>query len=90
MEVRNNATEHRYELVDDSGERIGLIDYKLRPGVVDLWHTEVDPQHGGQGYGQLLVRSALDDVRAQGLKVRPTCPFVKKYVERHPDYADLV
>jgi predicted GNAT family acetyltransferase len=37
------------------------------------------------------VRGALDDVRAQGKKVRPACPFVKRYVEKHSDeYGDLV
>jgi predicted GNAT family acetyltransferase len=40
--------------------------------------------------GSTLVRGALDDVRAHGLRVVPRCSFVRGYIERHPDYADLV
>jgi predicted GNAT family acetyltransferase len=40
--------------------------------------------------GSRLVRGALDDVRAGGRRIRPLCPFVRAYVDRHPEYADLV
>jgi hypothetical protein len=58
--------------------------------VVTMVHTEIDPADEGSGLGQTLVAAALDDVRAQGRRVRPICPFVAKYIARHPDYADLV
>jgi predicted GNAT family acetyltransferase len=45
---------------------------------------------GGHGHGSTLVRAALDDVRARGLSVIPLCPFVKAYIEKHPEYADLL
>ncbi len=88
--VHHVPESHRYELRDAEGQRIGLIDYRLADGIATMWHTEVDPAHGGKGYGNLLVTGALDDARAQGLKVRPTCPFIKKYIERHPEYGDLL
>jgi predicted GNAT family acetyltransferase len=53
-------------------------------------HTEVDPEFEGSGLGGKLVAGALDDVRAQGRRVQPLCPFVAKYIARHPEYADLV
>jgi predicted GNAT family acetyltransferase len=43
----------------------------------------------GRGIGSALIRGVLDTARAQGLKVKPVCPFAKAYVERHPEYADL-
>ena len=53
-------------------------------------HTEVSPSLEGQGLGARLVAGALDDIRARGLRVVPICPFVRTYIRRHPDYADLV
>jgi predicted GNAT family acetyltransferase len=32
----------------------------------------------------------LDQARADGVLVRPICPFIKEWIARHPDYADLV
>ena len=43
----------------------------------------------GHGIGSALVRGVLDIARAQGMKVVPVCPFVKGYMDRHPEYADL-
>ncbi len=45
---------------------------------------------GGQGIGSKLVKGALDQVRADGLKVVAQCPFVRGWIEKHPDYADLL
>ena len=50
-----------------------------------MTHAEVDPSREGRGLGSTLVRGALDDVRARGLKVRPDCPFVADYIARHAD-----
>jgi uncharacterized protein len=55
-----------------------------------LVHTEVEPRHEGRGFASRLVAGALDDIRARGLGVVPTCPFVRSYLERHPEYGDLV
>lgn len=60
-------------------------------GLVICSHTEVLPEFEGQGVGSALARYALDDVRAEGTRrVQPLCPFIKSYIERHPDYQDLV
>jgi uncharacterized protein len=53
-------------------------------------HTEVDPTFEGQGLGDRLVAGALDDLRARGRKLLPLCPFVRDYLGRHPQDADLV
>lgn len=53
-------------------------------------HTEIDERFAGQGLGSVLVRAALDAVRERGLPVLPFCPFVRRFVARHPEYVDLV
>ena len=87
--VRNNAEELRYEALRD-GELVGIVRYRIEPGVVVLVHTEVEEAVEGTGVGSQLVRGALDDLRVRGLRLVPVCPFVTAYVRRHPEYADLV
>ena len=53
-------------------------------------HTEIDPDAEGSGLGGTLVRGALDDVRQKGGRVVPRCSFVRGWIERHPEYGDLV
>jgi predicted GNAT family acetyltransferase len=79
----------RYEA--RAGDRVlGQANYQRQGDRVVFTHTEVDPDAEGSGVGGTLVRGALDDVRAHGLRVVPHCSFVRGYIERHPDYADLV
>lgn len=88
--VRNNPEHHRYDALVD-GEVAGSAFYSLTDEVITFIHTEIDPAFEGQGVGSVLARQALDDVRADGSRrVRPNCPFIRGWIERHPDYADLV
>ena len=87
--VRDNPEELRYEALRD-GQLVGLIRYRTEPGVIVLVHTEVDEAVEGTGVGSQLVRFALEDIRARGLRLVPVCPFVAAYLRRHPEYADLV
>jgi uncharacterized protein len=65
--------------------------YYARAGdVITFEHTEVPTELGGKGIGSKLVKGALDQVRADGLKVVAQCPFVKGWIEKHPDYAGLL
>ena len=81
---------HRYEVRAEDGSVVGFSAYRRDGAVVVFTHTEVDDAMEGQGVGSRLVRGALDDVRAAGLTIRPLCPFVRAYVDGHPEYADLV
>jgi predicted GNAT family acetyltransferase len=87
--VSDNPRASRYELWLGT-TRAGMIEYRAEPGVVVLVHTEVDPAFAGQGLGERLVAGALADLRARGLTLVPLCPFVRAYLRRHPDQADLV
>jgi uncharacterized protein len=89
MEVRNNPELNRYELrLDDELE--GFVTYRERPGLIALVHTEVDKRLEGQGMAGRLVAGALDDARQRELQVLPFCPYANSYIQRHPQYADLV
>jgi predicted GNAT family acetyltransferase len=85
--VRDNTTLHRFEL--DAAGHIAFSEYSRGDGVLTIMHTEVPKALEGRGIGSALIRGVLDTARAQGLKVKPLCPFAKSYVERHPEYADL-
>jgi uncharacterized protein len=82
--------EHDRYVVSLAGEVIGRADYVRRGDVVAIPHTQISPAHGGQGLGGRMVRFALDDIRARGLRVQPACPFVADYIRKHPEYSDLV
>jgi predicted GNAT family acetyltransferase len=87
--VRDNPSELRYEALVD-GRMVGLIRYRQEPGVIVLAHSEVDLDLEGTGVGSELVRGALADIRARGLRMVPHCPFVIDYLRRHPEELDLV
>ena len=88
-EVHDNPAQLRYELVLD-GEVAGFILYRRLREAIALVHTDVSPRLEGHGLGATLVVGALDDIRARGLHVVPICPFVRSFIERHPEYGDLV
>ena len=87
--VLDNEAAERYEISVD-GELAGFAQYRLRPGLIAFVHTEVDDRFEGRGLGSELASFALDDARERGLAVLPFCPFVNGFVQRHPEYADLV
>jgi predicted GNAT family acetyltransferase len=90
LTVRDNTDKGRFEAVDESGVVAGFAAYRRREGRVVFTHTEVDDAFEGRGVGSTLVRAALDAVRDEGVQVVPLCPFVRSYIHRHPEYADLV
>ncbi|MDO5691635.1 MAG: GNAT family N-acetyltransferase [Pseudomonadota bacterium] len=88
--LRKNTERQRYEILTDGGEVAGFADYHDQDGAVAMPHTVVEPAHEGQGLAGQLTRFALDDIRASGRKVVPQCSYVRAWISRHPDYADLL
>ena len=89
VEVTDNPARSRYELHID-GELVGVADYRLENGVVVIPHTEIQRDRRGQGWGAVLVRGMLDDVRAQRRTVVARCWFVADFIEQNSSYADLL
>jgi uncharacterized protein len=87
--VQDAPASDRYEIRD--GDRVlGIASYQRRGDTLVFTHTEVDPDAGQSGLGSTLVRGALDDVRSRGGRVVAQCSFVRGWIERHPEYGDLV
>jgi uncharacterized protein len=89
VRVSNSKTRSRYELVVD-GHVTAILDYRVVGDAVVLPHTEVLKHRRGKGWAARLVRGALDDLRAQGKRVIPSCWFVREFIDDNEDYADLV
>jgi uncharacterized protein len=85
--VRDNTERNRFEL--DADGHIAFSNYKRSDGLLTILHTEVPKELEGRGIGSALVRGLLEIARAQGLKVHAVCPFVKSYLDRHPEYSNL-
>jgi predicted GNAT family acetyltransferase len=80
---------HHYEL-RSGDEVIGHINYRDDENRRVFLHAEVDDEHRGQGYASRMVRFALDDVRAGGLRAVALCPMVADFVTKHRDYDDII
>jgi predicted GNAT family acetyltransferase len=87
--VSNNASSQRYEL-NDEGSVVGIAQYRMDGDALVFTHTEIQPQHEGRGYGSALARGALEDVRRQGLQVVALCEFIASYIDRNPEYRELL
>ena len=87
--LAHHPAENRYELTVD-GVLAGRVEYVEDDGVIDMQHTIVDPAFGGRGLGGRIVEYALTDARERGLRVVPTCSFISRFIDTHPDYQDLV
>ena len=89
IEIHDVPDRSQYEITVD-GARVGCAHYVLRGGRRYFVHTEIEEAHEGEGLGSVLAARALDAARASGEPVVPLCPFISGYIERRPEYADLV
>src|SRR5688500_12342991 len=89
VEVSNNREAERYELFVD-GDLAGIADYRIDGEAIVFPHTEIRPALRGQGYGAILVRHALDDVRRSGQSVVPQCWYVADFIRDTPGYSTLL
>ena len=87
--VVDNPQQHRFELRIGDGAMAAAY-YRFRDDRIVLTHTEVPDQYAGQGIGTRLAAGVFDAIRASGRKAVLVCPFMRSFVEHHPEYADLV
>lgn len=87
--VTRDDRRHRFEITYD-GEVVGFTTFREAGNTRVFLHTEIDPKVEGKGLGGRLVRESLDQTRADQMLVDPQCPFTRAFIERHPEYADLV
>ncbi|WP_127125108.1 GNAT family N-acetyltransferase [Georgenia sp. SYP-B2076] len=88
--IRHNSAAHRFELLDE-GRVIGEADYLPFDGAAGgqriFFHTVVDEEYGGQGWGSRLATVALEDTVAAGMTIVPVCPYIHAFLGRHPEFA---
>lgn len=82
--VIDNRDGKRFEIHEEG--HIAFEDYELFDGDIAYLHTEVPPELAGRGIASFLIRYILNDAAAKGLKVKPVCPLVKAYIDKHPEY----
>ena len=88
LEITHQPADKRFVAQVDGGEAECV--YRLQGDVMDIVHTEVPPASEGHGVAAAMVRAALAHARAQGLRVRPSCSYVRSYMRRHADTQDLL
>ncbi|CTP83649.1 acetyltransferase [Xanthomonas translucens pv. arrhenatheri] len=86
--IEHDPQRQRFTLQLD-GHEAGL-DYLLQDRRLVVTHTGVPGAIGGRGLAARLVSAALEHARAQGLKVVPACSYAALFVQRHPEYADVL
>jgi uncharacterized protein len=87
-EIHDNTALSRFELRLDG--HVAVANYRLSGGVITFTHTEVPPEWREHGIASRLVRGALEQARAQKLKVAAHCSFVRRYLTMHPEFQDLL
>jgi predicted GNAT family acetyltransferase len=89
MDVTNDIEHQRFfvRLPEGGGE---LVYKQLDAQKLELIHTEVDPALRGRGVAEALAQSAIAYARGRGMHIIPTCPYVQRWLTKHPEHNDLV
>lgn len=88
-EVKHNLADNRFEA--SSGLLvIGVIDYYRENNVLIVTHTKVQSEYEGLGIAAALTKKLLIYIAENNLKVTPVCPYTKAYIDRHPEFRDLI
>ncbi len=88
MRVIDNKEKNRFEAEVDG--HTAIIEYTVQPGILSLTHTEVPHALSGQGVASEMTEKVLMQIELRGLKVVPVCPFIKKYIDRHPEWKSIL
>jgi predicted GNAT family acetyltransferase len=86
--VRDNPALSRFEL--DANGVTAVANYTLGGGLITFTHTEVPPEARGHGIASRLIGGALEAARTRRLSVAARCAFVSAYLDRHPEFRDLL
>lgn len=86
FEVKENRAEYWQE-----GRLLGQVSFPaLRPGVVNIDHTFVDPVLRGKGVAAELLEQACAELRRTGRTAVLTCSYARRWFAQHPEQADLL
>jgi predicted GNAT family acetyltransferase len=87
-QLTDNAARHRFEITVDG--HTAFVTYRWEDEHLVLQHTQVPSSLAGHGVGSMLARSVLEEARRLGVRIVPECEFIAAFIQRHPEFADLV
>ena len=88
IQINHDKQAKRFETTIEG--QTGYLSYQDKGDVLIYDHTIVPQSLGGKGVGSALVKHALNYARDNDKKVLPQCSFVASYIDKHPEYQDLV
>ncbi|MEO5622196.1 MAG: GNAT family N-acetyltransferase [Dokdonella sp.] len=88
FDIRRNDAAHRFETTLE--DTLCVLDYRLHDGVLSIDHVGVPQPVAGRGIAAALTKTALDTARAENWRVVAHCPYAAAWIERHPQYRDLL
>jgi len=87
LEVVHNAAQKRFEI--QIGDQVAMVKYILGSKEIIFTHTEVPPAFEERGIAGKIAKVAVEYAKAQGLRIRPMCPYIAEYIKRHPEYHSI-
>jgi predicted GNAT family acetyltransferase len=88
IENQQHGSGGRYVLTVDGLE--SEMTYVRDSGRMTIEHTFVPDTQRGRGLGFALVSRAVEDARAQGIKIVPVCSYAATLFARHPQWRDVL
>jgi predicted GNAT family acetyltransferase len=86
--VVDNPRSSRFELTED--DKLAYAEYRREGDVLVIPFVYADPALRGKGAAERLMTGVLEAARKEGLKVRPVCGYAAAFLQRHPDFHDLL
>jgi predicted GNAT family acetyltransferase len=86
--IQHDRTAHRFQTQVDGVDSV--LDYTLGAGVMTITHTAVPPEARGHGIAAALMQAAMTAARAEAWKMVPACSYAARWMQRHPEYHDLL
>lgn len=86
--VKDNPQHQRFEAA--VGDHLAVAEYALEPDCITFTHTIVPEALSGQGIGSQLAKACLQAARERGLQVKPMCSFIAGYIQKHPEFQELL
>lgn len=88
-EIRHNPDEYRFEAISNL-EIVGVVNYYKENNIINVTHTGVKREYEGLGIAGALTKAILSYITKNNLKVNPLCSYTKTYIDRHPEYNNLL
>ena len=87
VEVIHNKEKKQFEM--QLGDQIAMVKYILGSSEIIFTHTEVPEEFEGHGIASKIAKVAVEYSKAQGMRIRPLCPYMSAYIKRHPEYQSI-